>query len=207
MNKNTKYCQQIMQILEEYGVRSLTMEQIAEKLGVTKRTLYNHFADRMSMVKAMLDNYAQQNFEQVEQISNQPGLNAVTVQTHIIEFMTNNTQKRLSHIFITSIFDNFPELFKHYDEIRREHTQIYFAKNIERGRSEGLYHNDFDPLIISRYIFNAFDSFWNELLKRNKSEYDINDALRQVTCCLLRGLVTPEGSQILEKEIKRIYKK
>lgn len=194
-----------MQILEEYGVRSLTMEQIAEKLGVTKRTLYNHFTDREAMVRAILDNYASENCQQVESISSLPGLNAITVQTTIIEYMVTNCQRRLSHLFITSIFDNFPELFKYYEDIRRRHTQEYFTNNIKRGRAEGLYHDDFNPDIISHYIFNAFDSFWNELLKRNGSEYDISDALRQVTCCILRGLVTPAGSEILEKEIKRIY--
>lgn len=205
MARKEEYYESILTLMQQYGIRGLTMEQVATKLGITKRTLYNHFGNKQEMLMVVMDNHVQNSITQIERVAQLDGLNAITVQTSLIEFICNH-QQRLSPLFVKSIYDNYPEMFNRYDAIRREKAYEFYLCNIKRGRNEGLYHIDFDPQIISLYIFRTFDGFWQGILN-DEYRFDSSDAFRQIICCILRGLVTPKGSEILEKEIKRIYKR
>ncbi|CDN31227.1 TetR family transcriptional regulator [Mucinivorans hirudinis] len=206
MTKREEYLEQMLLLMEQYGVRGLTMEQIAQKLGITKRTLYNYFSDKQAMVTAIMDYFVEQRLLDIKQFISSKELNAITIQTTLMT-CPELQHKKMSPILIRSIFENFPELFTKYDNLRRETVREFFVHNVEQGIEEGLYHRDFDPNIISQYIFRTFDSFWVDIMDKQEDKELLNNAFCQIFCCILRGLVTPQGSGILEPEIKRIFNK
>ncbi|MBK7650958.1 MAG: helix-turn-helix transcriptional regulator [Flammeovirgaceae bacterium] len=51
-----------------YGIRSVSMDDIARHLSVSKKTLYQHFADKDELVFRMSEMYLDQSFKQYDQI-------------------------------------------------------------------------------------------------------------------------------------------
>jgi len=50
LTKIIEICDRIQLLFQEYGIKSLTMDDIADKLGCSKKTLYVHFSSRKDLV-------------------------------------------------------------------------------------------------------------------------------------------------------------
>ena len=56
MTKITELCDRVQLLFQEYGIKSLTMDDIADKLGCSKKTLYVFFKNRKDLVLKVISN-------------------------------------------------------------------------------------------------------------------------------------------------------
>ena len=55
MNKKEEIIYATLELAAEYGLKSLSMSQIAEKVGIKKPSLYNHFESKEALIKEMYE--------------------------------------------------------------------------------------------------------------------------------------------------------
>ena len=195
------------QILEEaealytrYGLKSVSMDDVARKVGISKKTLYQHFAKKEDLIKEVM----QCNFEEdLEHFA--ASLNDST--DAIDEFLRN------SRYFIREMRQISPTLFydmqKYYGNIWLEQAKAhmsYFEKsmqdNIERGISEGLYRDDLIPSVISR----IYQSTVMALLDTSifpAHEISLDRIIQQKSLYHLYGIVTSAGRDRLLEHLDR----
>lgn len=195
METQTRVLTKSHELFMLYGIRSVSMDEIANHLGMSKKTIYQYFKDKDALVEGVI------NIE-IEMHQDQFGKYASISENAIHEiFLTLDTvQEMLKHMNPSVMFD----LQKYHStafEKFRTHKNTFFydiiKANIERGKQEGLFRVDIDVDLLTRYrLANMFLMFDFEHFPTNK--FTPIQIIRETTDNFLYGMSTQVGLKIIE---------
>lgn len=187
------YLEKIEPIFLKYGANTLSIDQIATKIGITKKTLYNNFGNREDVIKALIDLKFSRLRETLISAASEPHNSSIKVMLEIM-ISTNNLWQNWDGIFLLSLHEALSDTYIYMVQKSLRTLNEFFALNIPKGRSEGLFRADFDMDDIASFINNAFTSTQKE--SANSSHNTI--------FVIIRGMTTPNGTTILDQELKRL---
>src|SRR5881628_650762 len=137
-----------------HGFRSVTMDDLAEELGISKKTLYAHFPGKFDLLEAVLTD----KFAGVEAT-----LKEVT-RAHPHDFpatlreLLAGTQRELDEIkppFVRDMRQKAPEVFKVVERRRAALLQRYFGKFFGEGQRAGMVRKDVPAKLIIEIILEG----------------------------------------------------
>ncbi len=139
-----------LQLFTRHGVKSITIDKIVKELHTSKRTLYTHFEDKNSLVKACLTEY-----------NNAAGLEndkIIRSAKNVIEAMGYMHQKIVSRAhqinpnFFSDIANYHPGLLTvSYKEAGSfAHKQLLFLS--KWGIEDGIFHEDMDAEVVGKTV-------------------------------------------------------
>ena len=183
------------QLLMQFGIRSVSMDDIAGKLGMSKKTLYQYFKDKNEIIELVVTDI----------ILHNEGLccdNRKETENAIHEmFMVITMLKELFQNMNPSVmFDLHKYHPKAYKKIA-EHKDSYLFKmvkeNLESGIKQKLYRKDVDVDIMARFridtMFLPFSLDFQKSANRNMMDCQV-----QIILNFLYGLVTLKGYEMAE---------
>lgn len=139
-----------LELFNLYGIRSVTMDELSQQMGVSKKTLYQFFHNKNDLVAEVMEFTANEIRTQLEK---NPGekINAIE------EFFFHRKElfKKLSRQNTAVVFDlrkYYPEVFNRLKEMRRKMLYDAYIKNFEKGIHQGLYRQDLDIDFLSRLM-------------------------------------------------------
>lgn len=184
------------ELFMQYGIRSVSMDEIATQLGISKKTIYHYYADKDAIVDAVLAIEISHNQKQCS-CSQQESENAV----HEVFLAIDMTQEMLKVMNPSILYD----LEKyHYNSFKKfaDHKNKFFyniiKQNLERGIQEGVYREGINVEILSRFrIITMFLIFNPEFLANTKS--NILTVLTEISENFLYGIATTKGIKLIEK--------
>ena len=179
-----------------YGIRSVSMDEIANHLGMSKKTIYQYFKDKDSLVEGVINieiEMHQDEFSKYAAISE----NAI----HEIFLTLDTVQEMLKHMNPSVMFD-LQKFHSTAFEIFRTHKNTFFydiiKTNIERGKQEGLFRADIDIDVLTRYrLANMFLMFDFEHFPSYK--FTPIQIISETTDNFLHGMATKQGLLIIEQ--------
>lgn len=183
--------QQTMQV----GVSSTTMDNIARSCGISKRTLYELFPDKLTLLtEAMRFSIGKQREKLNELIEKSDNtLNALlSIYSHIRDQVSHTAQ-----VMIDDIRRLYPSL---YQEYLNEHFQNNrnFAQILREGQKQGFIRKNADiDVAISGFSIIMLN------IKRNNpiaiSQFNTKQILDETFITIIRGLASQEGIKIIDK--------
>lgn len=179
-----------------FGIKSVTMDDLAREMGVSKKTLYQFVENKADLINQILLNHVQDETACIEEVVH-TGSNALKVMLGIAKF----AEQRLGRISPTVVYD----LKKYYREgwelietLHRQHVYAVIKGNIEKGITEGLYREDVSPDIIAKlYVGKTFLLVDEDIFPQR--DYERGKLFREFLMYHLRGIVSPKGAKTLEK--------
>jgi AcrR family transcriptional regulator len=143
-----------------HGFRSVTMDDLAEELGISKKTLYAHFPGKFDLLEAVLaDKFA----------SVEAALKKVT-RAHPRDFpatlqaLLAGTQRELDEIkppFVRDMRQKAPEVFKVVERRRAALIQRYFGKFFIEGQRAGMVRKDVPGKLMIEILLALVQSIMN----------------------------------------------
>ena len=137
----------------KYGIKSVSMDDIAKEAGISKKTIYQHISDKKTLVLEALIDFIEEDQKMVLEAIGRKDIDAVDQMVII----TTQGIKILKKIKPTVIYD----LQKYYSEawsIVEDHhfgfMKSIIRQNIEQGKKEQNYREDIDANIISNLFVN-----------------------------------------------------
>ncbi len=200
-SKRDIYIEEIHALLEKRGVESLKMEDIAEKIGVTKMTLYNNFRDKEALLEEILSFRCRRYFSFMSRIEGDD-LNAVQMLIKVLEFQSSHPMPDSALLYRT-FKKCYPEIFARHIVQLKETMASFIKDNITQGVREGIYRDDFDPDDIITYIMGTMNDMFTGWVGGDKDALDLNMTHRQFINYHIRGVANERGLKILEEELKR----
>ena len=146
---NPELVGKLLELFRRYGIRSVTTNDIARELGISKKTLYEQFADKSAMVEqTIMLMYRNLEAQLVAVKENKVGAIAslFTIYQHINEFMLST-----SPTMRYDLQKYYPELYQYAFRIFNEIIYNMQVENMEQGKAEGVYR-DMDTDIIARVL-------------------------------------------------------
>jgi AcrR family transcriptional regulator len=180
------------------GFKSVTMDEIASKMGVSKKTIYKYFDNKTDLVAAVTDYM----FDTVSF-----GIDGIcALQMNPIEEIFSIKRFVMKHLKDEKSSPQY-QLQKYYPKIYASLTQKQFhvmqvcvLNNLKQGIEKGLYRGHIDLEFISRIYFNGMVGIKNKDLFP-LTDYSMNTLMNYYLEYHLRGIATEKGLQELNKQL------
>lgn len=182
------------------GIKSITMSDIAQELGISKRTLYEVFPNKEELLEAVLNYHMKRVDDDMEEF--------LAGSENVIDTLMRIYAKQLSDMQNTNksvIYDlkkYYPQIYKKVNEKHRKSVDNFvplFAKGIEQG----LIREDVNVQILLWILGTQFKSLM-ESDWSTTNHYSIKEFVKEIIQTFTRGIATPEGIRIIDESIVRI---
>lgn len=184
------------ELFTRFGVRSITMDDIAKHLSISKKTIYQYFKDKHDLVLSVSKMHLEQEREEIYSIKSQTS-NAI--ETLIEESLCMRT--KMSDMNPSLIYDlqkYYPEAWNLYLESKEEVYIRSLQETLKSGIAEGYFRQDINPEILAVLRVEQIEmALNNRAYPRHK--FDFKDVLIQLFDHFLNGLVSEKGRKLLKK--------
>ena len=178
------------------GFKSVTMDDLAHEMGISKKTIYTHFINKTQLVEDCTLSL----FEAISQ-----GIDFICSQgKNPIEELYEIKKFAMKHLKNEKASPQY-QLQKYYPKIHTtlKHKQFVLMKdcvgdNVRRGIELGIYRSSLNINFVSRIYFSGVTSIKDHTLFPPE-EFPITRLMDDYLEYHLRGIVTPEGRNILNK--------
>ncbi len=180
----------------QYGVRSVTMDEIAVQLGVSKKTLYQYYADKDELVDAVILDVLTVNQDNCIKDRN-IAKNAIHEVFLAIDMMQEMFQD-MNPSVLYELEKYYPKAFEKFAKHKYSFLYKVMKENIERGIAEELYRSDIDVEIqVKMRLENMMIPFNQMVFPKNK--FDLIKVETELTTHFLYGLATIKGYKLITK--------
>src|SRR5438477_2843818 len=174
-----------------HGFRSVTMDDLAEELGISKKTLYAHFPGKIDLLEAVLaDKLAGVEAKLKEVTHAHPHDFPATLQ----ELLTG-TQRELDEIkppFVRDMRQKAPEVFKLVERRRAALIQRYFGRFFVEEQRAGMVRKDVPAKLIIEILLATVQSIMNPA-KMEELGMTPKEGYTGILKIVLEGALTPKG--------------
>jgi len=183
-------------LFSKYGIRSITMDHIANELGISKRTIYEIFKDKEDLVSQAIEE----------------GLKAHKGFCQKIIDESDNVIEAIFKIgkLNTDMFGKMNPLF--FEDLKKFHSKIYNRIHkkgeikdykltyslLERGVKENLISKDINIEIVNIFIHKMLDIVHSEELK----SFSPNEVSKSALLPFFIGISTEKGRELIENYLK-----
>jgi AcrR family transcriptional regulator len=182
----------------KYGVRSVTMEEIAKQLGISKKTIYQHFADKEQILYEVLqDKMGKHQSEMACAVIETT--NPVEEIMNVLNMMQKNADQ-ISPNLLIDIKRYYPQAFVLFRKYKEEHVLRSILENIQKGIDQGLYRSDINPDILARLRVEQIElAFDNDIFPTD--QYTMHDVQHELMHHFIRGMLTDKGFTIYNQYV------
>ncbi len=196
MDQQQRITEKAHEMFMRFGIRSVSMDEIASQLGISKKTIYQFFTDKDALVDAVIDIELQGSekecYDYREQSENP--VHERCVATHMVLEML----KVMNPTLLFDLQKYHPSAFKKINDHKNKFLYKVIRENLDKGVEEGYYRPEIDIDIITRFRIAAiFLTFNPELLPPGK--HSAAEIVKETTMNFLHGLVTPKGLKLIQK--------
>lgn len=192
------------ELFKKHGIKSVTMDDIAARLGISKKTIYQSFSDKNELVSQIFNHHILQSREDCFAAS-EHAQNAI----HEVLIGLETFYETMQNINPNIMYDlekYHPDVFAKIIEFKNRFLHTIIVKNLQRGIEEELYRSDINIEIITRLRLATL------LLGMNIEVFPVHqfrlaDTEREIVTHFLSGIVTPKGARVMKKYLTRLTAK
>jgi len=179
-----------------YGIRSVTMDEIALQAGISKKTIYQFYADKDELVGAVVDEKIKFT-EHCCDIDASESLDAVEEIFKTID-MLEEVFKNMNPSVMFDLKKYHSDAFLKLETHKSEYVYKMVKDNLERGIAEGLYREDINKEILARYRVESMMLPFNPefYIKTKNSLVDVET---EILLHYLYGITNPKGYKLILK--------
>jgi AcrR family transcriptional regulator len=180
------------------GFKSVTMDEIAGKMGVSKKTIYKYFANKTELVAAVTDymfNTVSCGIDDICALKMNPIEEIFSIKRFIMEHLKDeksSPQYQLQKYY--------PKIYASLTQKQFHVMQVCVLNNLKKGIENGLYRKSIDLEFTSRIYFNGMVGIKDKDLFP-LTDYSMNTLMNHYLEYHLRGISTEKGLQELKKQL------
>ncbi len=183
-----------------YGVKSVTMDDIAKEMAISKKTIYNFFSTKTKLVEATTNQlFDKINFKisTICSFKHNPIKELFLVKTLLLEQLKNeetSPQYQLQKYY--------PKIFESIKHKQFNSVNECISTNLKRGIEEGLYREELDIDLITRLYFIGMMGIKNvELFPKEK--FDMPYLMYGYLEYHMRAITTEKGLEFLKRMLEK----
>jgi AcrR family transcriptional regulator len=174
-----------------HGFRGVTMDDLAQELGMSKKTLYGSFPSKLDLLRAVLLNKFRTVEADLDRIMMAASKDVLGALRQLLTCMQQHTEE-IQPPFVRDIRREAPEIFQIVQTRRRQLIQRYFGKLFEDGRRAGIIRKDVSTRLMIEILVGVTEAIMNP---PKMAELGLTPATGYVniTTVILEGLLTEKG--------------
>ncbi|MFH2096746.1 MAG: TetR/AcrR family transcriptional regulator [Bacteroidota bacterium] len=202
MNEELKnILERVYKLYQKYGIKSVTMDDVAHELGISKKTLYQYVADKKDLVSKIADLKVEFSAEHNRMLS-QTTLNAIEELVFVYRFL-NRMLKDHNPSMMFDLKKYYPDIFEKLVIIRRKMIFEGMMHNLTKGQKEGYYRENFDPEIIAKLHVLRIESLVDSDMF-TKEDFMSEKVFIELFNYHLRGIASEKGLKYFVEEFNEL---
>ncbi|MCI4667800.1 MAG: TetR/AcrR family transcriptional regulator [Bacteroidia bacterium] len=190
--------EQASALFKRFGVRGVTMDDIAGKLGISKKTIYQYFANKATMLESVAKDYFEEEKAHFEEISKQSS-DAVDEILRILHWSIKSFEN-LSPTLIIEVQKFYPKTWELIEKFQKEYLLGKIRQNLSWGVNEGLFRQEINIELVSQIRLIQILNLVNPM---NFPAQNFNPKeIQTVSVDLyLHSVLSPKGLQLYQQRI------
>ncbi len=180
----------------QFGLRSVSMDDIANALGISKKTIYQFYSDK----DALVDDVMTSVFDNDEVCCDRDRMsseNAIHEIFLAVEFMVEMF-KTMNTSVLFDLKKYYPNSYMRFLKHKDNYLYGVIMDNLKRGIEEELYREDLKIEVLARYRVESVLLPFNPEFQ-HKIKESLANIQEEITLHFLFGLVTPKGYKLAVK--------
>lgn len=191
--------QRATSVFMRLGVRTVNMADVSSELGISKKTLYKYVSNKRDLILQCMAWHCSQ-MEHVIEEAKSTSENTIEAELKLIRFIHQIT----SDMHPSVLFDlnkYHPKAFRMVNERSDEILRGTMEENIRRGQAEGLYREDVNPEVASRFLISLSREV-RALAEDTSISIPLSQLYLESALYHIRAIATAKGVAFLEEKIK-----
>ena len=197
-DKQTDIIERAGQVFMKLGIRSVTMKDVADQLGISKKTLYNHFKDKDELIRKIIKAKIELDIA-VFKTASTKSPNAIE-ELHMHSKYVIETFKAINASVFHDLKKSYPEAWQDIYKHKWDFVYHTILRNITRGITEGLYRGDIHKEIYAKmYVSNIETVIEGEIFPWPEFKYEV--VFMETFRLHIRGLANEKGLNYFQEKI------
>jgi AcrR family transcriptional regulator len=180
-----------------YGIKSVTMDDFAGKMSMSKKTLYQLVTDKNDLVKKTMKQHIENEKKAVEEIrkNNENAIDEIfAIGRHVLVHLN-----KMNPSAMYDLQKYHPEGWKMFVDYKNTFIYSCILQNIEKGIRQGIYRDDFNPDIIAKFYAARTELVVSQDIFPFP-KYTVMDVYSEYLRYHIRAIATEKGLKYLEKQ-------
>jgi len=196
--------EKVAAVFMRYGLKSVTMDDIAKELKISKKTLYKYVKDKNELILIIMNGQCEME-KMVMAEACDKAENAIEELMIFSETLGQKLQQMNPSVHY-DLEKYYPEAWTTFIDHKEDFILGCVQKNIERGIKEGIYRDNVNPEIISKLYIQKIDCVFDPAVfpVGKFTFYQVHLELMRYH---IRGIANEKGMEYLSEKIKKDHSK
>lgn len=195
MSTKQQVIEETSKLFLEHGIKSVRMDDIAVRLGISKRTLYEMFGDRENLITCCAKHYHDvQDAKATEMISKTS--NIIEQFFLLLDFWEENEPKVN---FMNDLQRFYPAIFEKVKNCHREEGIEMLKAKLKQGVKEGFFQKNINYDFAAYVLVESINNILMRPSSYQSSNISVTQAFKYIVMCFFRGIATQEGIRQIDK--------
>lgn len=188
--------QKAEELFHRYGIRSITMDEIAAQLGISKKTIYQSFADKDQLVTAVFEKYMHENKEKclADKAESKDAIHEIFLDLEMMDEML----KAMNPYVMYDLEKYHPNVFSKFIDYKQKFLYKLITDNLKRGIREEVYRPEINVDIMSRLRLGTIMLSMNmDIFPRG--QYSVLEIEEEIIIHFLFGIASAKGVKLIQK--------
>lgn len=199
MEKSLDILAKVETLFMNYGIKSVSMDDISRHLGMSKKTLYQMVENKADLIHKVIRAHLENEKSVIDEICDNSG---DAIQEMLM--IASHVSRQLRDTNPSTVYDMqkyYPKVWMDFESLHKEYIYGRINKNITNGIGEGIYRSNIDPDIIARFYVGKSFIMVDEQIFPSK-EYDKEALFLEFITYHIHGIASQKGLDLLEKHLK-----
>lgn len=189
----------------QYGFKSVTMDDIAKHLGMSKKTIYQHFSDKDELVNILIES----RLNNQDCVINESAEKAKDAVHELLLTLTtmNESLGNLNPKMFYDLQKYHPKAWLHFRNFKEKCMGKAIYENLERGINEGIYRAEIKKDILTQLRLDHVEIIFNHHDHYTMSKYNLAQVMIEITQHFLYGICNDKGLKLLKKYKEELFNK
>ncbi len=192
-----------LELFTKYGFRAVTMDEICQQIGISKKTLYQFYTDKDALIDECME-MDMVNGKSDCTIATEMSENAVDEIFITLEFITQEF-KDLNPIVMHDLKKFYPATFEKLNNHINHFYYTIIYNNLQKGINEGFYRKNLDLDILTKFRLSVILMGFDQNIYPSE-KYNLVKVTEVLLDHFLYGIVTEEGLKLINEYKKRYHK-
>ena len=155
MEPQEKILKVALELFFKFGIKRITMDDIAKELGMSKKTIYQFYKEKDDLVNQLVVIEMQKKeclFNDLEKVAKDPIHEMMLISITMSEMMQN-----INPVFFLDLQKFYPNAFTQFQKFKEECAFKDILRNIKKGKELGYYRPEIDEDFAARYRLSQID--------------------------------------------------
>jgi len=196
MEPQEKILHTALELFFKFGIKRVTMDDIAKELGMSKKTIYQYYSEKDDLVNRLSEvqtKFHEKQFTKFSEEAKDPIHEIILISQVMREMMQN-----VNPIFFVDLQKYYPQAYKTFQTFKEKCAYKNIINNIKKGIELGIYRSNIDIEFVAKYRLAQMDMlmFGNYFSFENITFTQANELMLDM---FVRSISTLRGHKLINK--------